>query len=55
VVSILACHARDPGSIPGFGAFFIKNQLFLNILIKKNQKLIKINFLIDKEKNMDIE
>jgi hypothetical protein len=23
VVSILACHARDPGSIPGQGAFFI--------------------------------
>ena len=22
VVSILACHARDPGSIPGRGAFY---------------------------------
>ena len=38
VVSIPACHAGDPGSIPGRGAFFSTIRYTLNMLIKCNLK-----------------
>ena len=49
VASIPACHAGDPGSIPGFGAFcYFESE---NILIKTlffNQQLYKYIFRVQK-------
>ena len=39
VVSIPACHAGNPGSIPGLGAFF-RGLIIIIFMIKKLKKLI---------------
>jgi hypothetical protein len=38
VVSIPACHAGNPGSIPGLGAFFFFFLFFRNLFKKKKKK-----------------
>ena len=41
VVSIPACHAGDPGSIPGRGAFFSKSRYFCFLInFKENLKIL---------------
>ncbi len=45
VVSISACHAEDPGSIPGRGASFLDEPSFLKVW-STSIALLSINWLL---------